>query len=533
MNESKLSKSALSVGTAISSDRDNYIIEAVLGAGGFGITYKVLRLSDHKEMAMKEFFPDLMCERGKDETISFLRTNSDEIENGINNFITEAERLKKQNISHPNIVAVDEVFKANNTAYYTMEYIEGNTLRQYVKSNKGEPLSIEQTLSVMRPVLQAVRELHKNKITHLDIKHDNILLIFEDDGSIRPVLIDFGQSKHYDKKGKATSKLTNAGCSEGFAPPEQYIGLTQFTPEADIYALCATILYLLSGKQPLKSSDMSASRIEMMLGSSVPQKIRNAIISGMRQDKNDRTKSVLDLALQLGIDITEYDHEGNVTRLLNLYDKKDKKKKTFQTEKVNIKRDHSFPSVFTRIKKIAFRTVAVILILFVAFVIYALAFYPDSPEEDEAQVEEQLPDEAAEDVKLDPAMQQIVDDGSSQSDNNIDNQQQTVVKEEAKTNLIDSKAENKVEQKTKSNKAIEQETNKKTEKQHSSKEIASQPKKENYGAKAEQALSSRNYSAADSYARRAISSGDGASQGQSVINKLKALGYYDDKKAPD
>ena len=318
MSKEKLSFNALTVGTVVVSPTCNYVVVEVLGAGGFGITYRVARQTDGKILALKEYFPDKLCERGDGNTMSYFKTNAQTIETGLKDFLTEAGRLDKQNISHPNIVQIEEVFKANDTAYYAMEYIDGRNLYQYVKANHGRPMSVEQVLSVMRPVLQAVSILHKNKLTHLDLKHENIILTTEDDGSVRPVIIDFGQSKHYDKKGKATSQLTNAGCSEGFAPPEQYHGLTKFTPQADVYALCATMLYLLSGKQPIKSSDMSATVITSTLPADTPQRIKDALIRGMRRDMEDRLQSVEQLAEALGIDISSQDREGNVTRLLNL-----------------------------------------------------------------------------------------------------------------------------------------------------------------------------------------------------------------------
>lgn len=318
MSKDKLTSGALPIGTVLHSPSCDYIVIAVLGAGGFGITYRVTRQSDGRILALKEYFPDKLCERGDGNTMSYLKTNAQTIETGLKDFITEAGRLDKQNISHPNIVKIEEVFNANDTAYYAMEYIDGRNLYQYVKANHGRPMSVEQVLSVMRPVLQAVSVLHKNKLTHLDLKHENIILTTEDDGSLRPVIIDFGQSKHYDKKGKATSQLTNAGCSEGFAPPEQYHGLTKFTPQADVYALCATMLYLLSGKQPIKSSDMSATVITSTLPADIPERIKDALIRGMRRDMDDRLQSVEQLAEALGIDISSQDREGNVTRLLNL-----------------------------------------------------------------------------------------------------------------------------------------------------------------------------------------------------------------------
>jgi serine/threonine protein kinase len=144
----------------------------------------------------------------------------------------------------------------------------------------------------------------------------------ESDGSYRPVLIDFGQAKHYDKKGNATSELTNAGCSDGFAPPEQYLGLSQFTPQADIYAICATLLYLLTAKQPIKSSEINASVITKMLPVDTPPYISNAIINGMRRDKDDRTQSIESLADSLRINLSEEDNEGSLTVKLNIANKK-------------------------------------------------------------------------------------------------------------------------------------------------------------------------------------------------------------------
>lgn len=304
-------------GTKVVSDKAQYRVLQPLGQGGFGITYKVVRLTDGKVLAMKEYYRKELCQRRPDDTISYFDTNKETIETGLEDFITEARRLNRQNISHPNIVGIEETFRANNTAYYLMEYVEGEDLLRFMQSRKNAPLSAEQALSVMRPLLQAVSLLHSHRITHLDIKHENILLTRRDDGSVRPVLIDFGLSKHYDKKGKATSTLTAAGCTDGFAPPEQYQGLTTFTPQADVYALAATLLFLLSGKWPMKSSQVTASRLLEILPSELPQSFKEAIIRAMRKDVDDRTPTVEAFADDLGLDITPAASDANETRLLD------------------------------------------------------------------------------------------------------------------------------------------------------------------------------------------------------------------------
>jgi serine/threonine protein kinase len=304
MDDSRKISRALPIGTEIESDTDVYTIDSVLGSGGFGVTYKVVRRSDSRVFALKECFPKTLCERAPDNTMSYLKTNAETVEGCIRNFMTEARRFDRHNISHPNIVKGYEVFEANHTAYFVMEYVEGQSLHRYVKSRNGRPLSAGEAMAIMRPIMEAVSYLHDNRLTHLDIKPDNIILeTGEKAGIFRPVVIDFGQSKHYDHRGNATSTLTNAGCSEGFAPPEQYAGLTRFTPKADIYALGATMLYLLTAQQPPKSTEITASDIVAMLPMRTPKTIENAIIEAMQTDMRSRTPSVRAFASALGIDL--------------------------------------------------------------------------------------------------------------------------------------------------------------------------------------------------------------------------------------
>lgn len=329
---------ALKEGTIVNSANNSYRILTSLGQGGFGITYKVERQSDRHVLAMKEYFPSGLCERSpSDSRISYLKSNSSEIRAGIDRFVTEARRLVKNKISHPNLVAIQEVFQANDTAYYTMEFIDGDNLHQYVRKSGNVPLSVPQMLDVMRPILLAVDLIHRNRLTHLDIKHDNIVLTQEADGSLRPVLIDFGLAKHYDKRGNATSKFDLVGASEGFAPPEQYLGLTKFTPQADVYALSATMLYLLTAREPDK--EMSESEISKKLDLTEPSHsrigdgIRTAIINGLRKDKTYRIQSVTELASALGIELSTQNHEGSVTRLLTI-----NKKERFSFPKFNLRK---------------------------------------------------------------------------------------------------------------------------------------------------------------------------------------------------
>lgn len=285
---SQIVYNALPAGTEIRSKEYTYVIERVLGAGGFGITYlatatvRVGNVTVDVRFAVKEHFLGSLCER--DSTTSrvvYSNPVKAEVENSRKDFVSEAQRLHKVGVDHSNIVKVNEVFEANNTAYYVMEYIDGESLRSYVKRNG--PLSDDETRLLMEPVVDAVTYLHANRMTHLDIKPDNIMLSREKDGSLRPVLIDFGLSKHYGTDGRPTSTINTLGCSDGYAPIEQYAGITTFTPQADIYALGATMLFCITGRDPKKSTEFPLNSVPELSQSLIAGEIRAAMPMDLSQ----------------------------------------------------------------------------------------------------------------------------------------------------------------------------------------------------------------------------------------------------------
>ena len=231
------------------------------------------------------------CERDNNNSICYSSPVKDKVEEGKADFYAEAQRLNKISLNHSNLIHVNEVFEANNTVYYVMEYLDGGSLRSYV--HKHRPLSEEKALEFMLPIMKAVDVLHQNRMTHLDIKPDNIMLKHEEEtGNMIPVLIDFGLAKHYDEQGRPTSRIRNLGCSEGYAPIEQYTGIFTFTPQADVYALAATLLYLLTGRDPVIASDQSEAKILAILPDIVSIRVKNAIVAAMKMLKEERIQSV-------------------------------------------------------------------------------------------------------------------------------------------------------------------------------------------------------------------------------------------------
>ncbi|MCH5318983.1 MAG: SEL1-like repeat protein [Paramuribaculum sp.] len=313
-----MTNKGLEKGSTLKSGTYNYRIVKMLGNGGFGITYlatmnvKVGNLNIEGKVAIKEHFISEMCERDT-ETSNVIYSNpvKDRIEGSRKDFISEAQRLQKMGVEHPNIVKVNEIFEANNTAYYVMEYLEDESLRSYV-SKKGK-LSEAETRSIIAPIVEAVAALHANDMTHLDIKPDNIMLVKTDDGILRPVLIDFGLSKHYSKNGTPTSTINTLGCSDGYSPSEQYIGITSFSPEADVYALGATVYYCLTGKSPKNASELRDGELANELEGVASEEMVEAIRRGTRMSKFDREKDVRKLLSIERIDETQEEDGKQLT----------------------------------------------------------------------------------------------------------------------------------------------------------------------------------------------------------------------------
>lgn len=286
---------ALPRGFRLHGNNRDYKIEKMLGQGGFGITYhatgpvQVGTIVMQVDFCLKEFFLSNDCERLDDSSISYSNPARTRVENSRKDFIAEAQRLKKIGCRHPNIVGFDEVFEANNTAYYVMEYISGSSLDKYVADHGA--LSEQETLRLMRPILDAVRLLHQNRICHLDIKPANIMLSTDAEGGVRPVLIDFGLSKHYDSHGHATSTINSFGYSEGYAPVEQYKGITTFSPGADLYALGATLWHCLTAIDPPSALDVRDGELASRLPESVSDEMRT-MIDVMTRDQRTRPTSL-------------------------------------------------------------------------------------------------------------------------------------------------------------------------------------------------------------------------------------------------
>ena len=277
----------LSKGTLLQNGK--YRIENVLGQGGFGITYLAHQESLKRDVCIKEFFMRDFNNRSETNPSVTLSTsaNKELIERYLNKFIKEAQTIAA--LDHPNIIHIYDIFKENNTAYYVMDYIEGESLSEIVK--RRGPLPEEEAVTYIRSVAEALKYVHERSINHLDVKPGNIMVRRSDS---RVFLLDFGLSKQYDTAGNQTSS-TPLGISHGFAPIEQYSpeGIKEFSPQTDIYSLGATLYYLITGATPPPASELFASELEGF-PSTVSASVKEAVGKAMKPQKKERPQSVDD-----------------------------------------------------------------------------------------------------------------------------------------------------------------------------------------------------------------------------------------------
>lgn len=295
---------ALNVGVTVRGPVHSYKIIKILGRGGFGVTYLVetqIRYGNipvKARFAMKEHFMAKLCNRGSDGcTVVFSDQVTKQVRDSLNSFSKEARRLQSLHIDNPNVIKINEIFTANNTAYYIMEYIEGVDLGNYV-AREGA-LSQAATEAIMLPIIKAVAVLHANRLTHYDIKPANIMLRHTSGGAPEPVLIDFGLSKKYDEQGHATSTVALTAVSTGYSPVEQYASLRDFSPQSDVYALAATILFCLTGKRPPEAIDLRLDDIDRRLAPLCTSAWRKAIHNAMMYSRESRTSDAAQFLSEL------------------------------------------------------------------------------------------------------------------------------------------------------------------------------------------------------------------------------------------
>ena len=284
-------ESMLRVGTIL---HGTYRIDRYLSSGGFGNTYVATHVDFDETYAIKEFFMKGVTQRDSDSiTISVSNSMNRE------SFLQQKEKFKKEarrlrQLDSPYIVRVHDLFEENGTAYYVMDYVDGENLSERLKRT-GHPMSEAEVNSILPQILDALKTVHDAGMWHLDLKPANIML----DKSGQVKLIDFGASKQLDaQKGGATTS-TAISYTNGYAPREQMEqNYDKFGPWTDIYALGATLYNLLTNKRPPLPTDIdddiTADKHEALpFPKGISDDIKTCVLQMMKTNRLQRPQSIM------------------------------------------------------------------------------------------------------------------------------------------------------------------------------------------------------------------------------------------------
>lgn len=288
-NAYKVNPRCLRLGTKLAG---KYIIGKVIGEGGFGITYIGWDEKLELPIAIKEFFPPKIASRdtttGNNTIYMFDHADEKSFEEGMRRSVKEARSMSKLE-AYEGIVSIRDFFNENKTAYIIMEYVDGEILKEYLKEN--EKMEPEDVLKVMKPVMKALEQMHRTGMIHRDISPDNIMI--RRDGQVK--LIDFGAARVAQEEDE---KSLTVMLKRGFSPEEQYRSKGHQGPWTDIYALCATMYYMLTGVIPPESMErvledkyVSLKEYDIELDT----KIADAIDKGLCVLAKNRYQSMSDL----------------------------------------------------------------------------------------------------------------------------------------------------------------------------------------------------------------------------------------------
>ncbi len=245
----------------------SYEIHSVIGQGGFGIVYKGKHQNLNIDVAIKEYFPQELSVRKDGKILPSRSELQASFEDGLTRFFNEAQQLERFR-DCPNIVTCRDLFRANGTAYTVMEYVSGLPLSVLLekRESRGEPLTEEELLDLILPLLKGLQTVHESGVFHRDIKPSNILVRRED---AAPILIDFGAAKH--EVSKHTKSF--APYTDGYAALEQ-VGGGEIGPWTDMYGVGAVMWRIVAGGSPpfLPPNPLSSQKraLELMNGQEDP-----------------------------------------------------------------------------------------------------------------------------------------------------------------------------------------------------------------------------------------------------------------------
>ena len=276
--------------------QNKYMVGRAIGVGGFGITYIGWDLNLQMYIAIKEYFPESLAWRDSSVSLTEVMPNTskkDVYDKGLKRYVEEARNISRF-YDLQGIVSVKDFFYENGTGYIVMEYINGVTLKEYLKSAGGR-LNEATVLSLMKPVLESLSQIHNSGLVHRDISPDNIMV----DQKNRIKLIDFGAAR---AQASAEDKTYTVILKHGYAPVEQYYAKGNQGAWTDVYSICATMYKMLTGQTPPNSIERMENDKYIppsALGISVSPRTEQVLYKGLAIRCEDRYQNVSQMLADL------------------------------------------------------------------------------------------------------------------------------------------------------------------------------------------------------------------------------------------
>ncbi len=226
---------------------NRFLVGTVIGAGGFGITYKCFDTTLGVTVAAKEFYPAGLVNRAPGERRVGLLSGDKEAQyrERLERFLMEAQSVAQFGKAK-DIVNVFDFFEENGTAYIIMEYIDGVLLKDYL--DKQGVIPPEAAMNIIMPIIEAVKKIHSKGIIHRDISPDNIFIANENEIKV----FDFGAAQlNTSKEGMAAEPVIKVG----YSPLEQYRNKSKQGFYTDVYAVGAILYQMLTGVKPIESTE--------------------------------------------------------------------------------------------------------------------------------------------------------------------------------------------------------------------------------------------------------------------------------------
>lgn len=312
-------KYALKSGTTLHGNVHEYVITELLAGDSQGFTYRVRTVPPEgrqirksklaEELVIREHFMTLCSERADDGlTVVTPEDIGPTVDDCLDLFTTSSNERARVSKGHKSIIDVIECFAANGTYYYVVDYLNGETLEEYVRQRR--PLSIRSALRLLSPIFEATDHIHRFHSLHTDITPRHIRFTSDTPAAPkRPVLFSLYNSIHFSEDGRKPWLVPLTPCAAGYAAPEQYDHLEQFTPQTDVYGLAATLVFCITGNRLPDSRKLDEKTLRDLLPPALPENYVSAIVHALNPEILSRTVSVVDFVDELSAD--PGDDKGN------------------------------------------------------------------------------------------------------------------------------------------------------------------------------------------------------------------------------